>query len=352
MRGELVSVLPVGKLDMGYLEQLLDKYARPNGRVLSGAGIGEDATVIDFGDRYLIAKTDPVTFVTDEIGWYAVHVNANDIATTGAVPRWLLATLLLPEGRTDKALVESIFSQLAEACEGLGISLCGGHTEVTHGLGRPIVVGHMLGEVDCEQLVVSSGAQVGDIILLTKGIAVEGTAIVAQERRSELADAYSADFLDRCRGFLRDPGISVLPEARIAVSTARIHAMHDPTEGGLATGLWELARASGVGLRVDRDAIPVLPETEALCAHYGLDPLGLIASGSLVIALAIEDAQKVVDALASERISVTAIGEVVPADEGLALVVKGEAHDLPRFEPDEVARLLSEGDSGSAPHTS
>ena len=337
--------LPVGKLELEYLAQLLGRYTRLSERVLSGAGIGEDATVIDFGDRYLVAKTDPITFATEEIGWYAVHVNANDIATTGAEPKWFLATLLLPEGRTDRALVERIFCQLAEACEQLGISLCGGHTEVTYGLDRPIVVGQMLGEVAREQLVASSGAQVGDVILLTKGIAVEGTAIIARERGPELIDEYPADFLARCRNFLRKPGISVLPEARIAVRTAQVHAMHDPTEGGLATGLWELAQASGVGLRIDKAAIPILPETAALCARYGLNPLGTIASGALILALAPEDVQPVITALKSEGIPATAIGEVAPSEEGLALITEDEIQTLPRFEPDEISRLFVETDS-------
>jgi len=347
-----VDSLPVGKLELEYLAQLLARYAQLDERVLAGAGIGEDATVIDFGDRYLVAKTDPITFATEEIGWYTVHVNANDIATTGAEPKWFLVTLLLPEGRTDKALVERIFSQLSEACEQIGVSLCGGHTEVTYGLDRPIVVGQMLGEVARERLVTSNGTRVGDVILLTKGVAVEGTAIIARERGSELADEYPSDFLARCRNFLRDPGISILPEVRIALRTAQVHAMHDPTEGGLATGLWELAQASGVGLYIDQAAIPILPETAALCARYGLNPLGVIASGSLLLALASQDAQPVIDALASEGIPATAIGEVVPREEGLTLVVDSQAQELPRFEPDEIARLFAELDSPSKPNNS
>ena len=340
MEGPLGS-LPVGKLELEYLAELLSRYSHPTDRVLSGAGIGEDATVIDFGDRYLVAKTDPITFATDEIGWYAVHVNANDIATTGADPKWFLVTLLLPEGRTDRDLVETIFGQVAEACGQIGVSLCGGHTEVTYGLDRPIVVGQMLGEVARDRLVTSGGAQVGDLVLVTKGVAIEGTAIIARERASELATQYSPEFLNRCRSFLRDPGISVLPEARIAVSTARIHSMHDPTEGGLATGLWELARASGVGLCIHRSAVPVLPETAALCARYSLNPLGVIASGSLVIAVAPGDAEPLIAALASGGITATVIGQVVPAQEGLTLVEDGQAQRLPRFEPDEIARLFS-----------
>ena len=344
--------LPVGKLKLEYLAALLARYTQPEERVLLGAGIGEDATVIDFGDRYLVAKTDPITFATDEVGWYAVHVNANDIATTGAEPKWFLVTLLLPEGRTDKALVERIFSQLAEACGQIGASLCGGHTEVTYGLDRPIVVGQMLGEVAPDQLVTSKGARVGDMILLTKAVAVEGTAIIAREKASELADEYPEDFLSRCRNLLRDPGISVLPEARIAVRTAQVHAMHDPTEGGLATGLWELARASGVGLHIDRDAIPVLPETAALCARYDLNPLGVIASGSLLLALAPEDAPLVIAALDAAHIPATVIGKVILPEEGLILVVDGVAQRLPRFEPDEIARLFADWDSSTNPRSS
>ena len=347
-----MNSLPVGKLEMEYLAQLLARYAQLDERVLAGAGIGEDATVIDFGDRYLVAKTDPITFATEEIGWYAVHVNANDIATTGAEPKWFLVTLLLPEGRTDRALVEKIFGQLSEACGQIGVSLCGGHTEVTYGLDRPIVVGQMLGEVAKERLVTSDGARVGDAILLTKGIAIEGTAIIAREKGSELAEEYADDFLARCRNFLHDPGISVLREAQIALRTARVHAMHDPTEGGLATGLWELAQASGVGLRIDQAAIPILPETAALCARYNLNPLGLIASGSLLLALAPEDAQPVIAALKSEGIPATAIGEVVPPEEGLALIGDGGTQELPRFEPDELARLFSESDPSSNPNNS
>jgi hydrogenase maturation factor len=341
----------VGKLKLDHLVQLLTRYTRRDDRVLAGAGIGEDATVIDFGDRYLVAKTDPITFASEEIGWYAVHVNANDIATTGAEPKWLLVTLLLPEGRTSGALVEKVFGQLAEACEQIGVLLCGGHTEVTYGLDRPIVVGHMLGEVPRQQLVTSRGAQVGDVILLTKGVALEGTAILARERGPVLADEYPAEFLDRCRNLLRDPGISVVPEARIAVRTARIHAMHDPTESGVATGQWELAYASGVGLRIQQATIPILPETAALCGRFGLNPLGLIASGSLLLSLAAEDAERVEVALESEGIPTTVIGEVVPPEEGLILIMDGQAQELPRFEPDEIARLFVEEDCSSTSHS-
>ncbi|MDY7041071.1 MAG: AIR synthase related protein, partial [Chloroflexota bacterium] len=167
--------LALGKLPAEDLADLLDRYAHVDERVVVGPGIGVDATAIEFGDQLLVAKTDPITFATDEIGWYAVNVNANDVACLGATPRWFLATLLLPAGLTDRSLAERIFAQLSAACRHLGVSLCGGHTEITHGLERPIVVGQMLGEVTRDDLVLPGGAQAGDVVLLTKGIAVEAT---------------------------------------------------------------------------------------------------------------------------------------------------------------------------------
>jgi hydrogenase expression/formation protein HypE len=334
------NFLPVGKLEMDYLEQLLANYTQVNERVVIGAAVGEDAAVIDFGDRYLVAKTDPITFATAEIGWYAVHINANDVVTTGAIPRWFLATILLPAGSTDKAMVEGIFSQLSHACRQLGISFCGGHTEITYNLDRPIVVGQMLGEVERDRLVTTAGAQVGDDIILTKGIAIEATSIIAREKAEELASKYSAEFIDRCRNFLRQPGISVVREAQIATAQARVHAMHDPTEGGLAMGLWELARAADVGLLVHQERIEVLPETALLCAEYGLDPLGLIASGSLLIVLSPEDSARVIVKLKEAGIAATVIGQIVAREEGLKLMADGVTKDLPYFERDEIARLF------------
>lgn len=333
---------PLGKLSPEYLSALLDRYtfSLPDDRVLVYPGVGEDAAVIDMGDRWLVVKTDPITFATDEIGWYAVNVNANDIAAAGGVPRWFLSTLLLPEGSTDAALVERIMAQIAEACRALGVVPCGGHTEVTYNLDRPVVVGVMLGEVAPGQLVRSSGIQVGDVILLTKGIAVEGTAIIAREKEAELRRQFSAPFLKRCKAFLRDPGISVMREARIAVENAHVHAMHDPTEGGVATGLWELAIASEVGLEVDAEAIPIFAETDRLCRVFGLDPLGVIASGALLIAVAPQDVPCVSDALRQAGIAVSAIARAVPPDRGLNLRSATGTRPLPRYDQDEIARLF------------
>jgi hydrogenase maturation factor len=333
--------LPVGKLRAEALQALLEKAPVRDPRVLVGPRIGEDAAVIDMGDRYLVATTDPITFTSDEAAWHALQVNANDLAVRGARPRWFLATLLLPENRTTEASVEALFRQLGEACDELEVSLVGGHTEVTHGLDRALIVGTMLGEVERDKLVTTGGAQVGDAVVMTKGVPLEGAAIIAREREAELLErGVRPAVIRKAKAFLRIPGISVRPEAEIACELGRVHAMHDATEGGIATALHELATASGVGLRIDRDRIVVLPEGAAICGALGLDPLGTLASGTLVLTLPPADAGIVIHALAREGIDSHFIGQVVPRDRGVVLVAGAAADPMPVFAQDELARIF------------
>jgi len=332
--------LPVGKLPSAMLERLLT-LCRPDPRVLIGPRVGQDAAALAFGDQVVVAKTDPITFATDRIGWYAVNVNANDVACAGAVPRFFLATVLLPEAKATEEMAETIFRDIATSCEALDITLCGGHTEITYGLDRPIVVGQMLGDVARERLVSNNRSQVGDTVILTKGIAIEGTSLIAREKGDELADIVDAALLERTRGFLDAPGISVVPDAAVVCSVAHPHALHDPTEGGLATGLHELADAAGLGVAVDADGIAVLPETAALCDHCGLDPLGLIASGALLAVVAPADAGSVLDALAASGIAAAPIGHMVERNEGVTIQRGAARAALPRFDSDEVTRLFT-----------
>ena len=206
--------LPVGKLPHDLLARLLARAPADDPRILLGPGSGLDCAVIDLGDRLLALKSDPITFTADQIGWYAVQVNANDIATTGAQPRWMLATLLLPEGKTTAGDVEAIFEQITHACRELGISLIGGHTEVTHGFDRAVVCGTMIGEVERGRLVTPRGAKPGDRLLLTKGVPVEAVSILAREFAGKLAGLLSEEELQAARGYLLRPGISVVRDAR------------------------------------------------------------------------------------------------------------------------------------------
>jgi hydrogenase maturation factor len=338
----MTAFLPVGKLPPTLLAGLLERRGPADPRVVVGPRLGEDAAVIDMGDRYLVATSDPITFATEELGWYALQVNANDVAVRGARPRWFLATLLLPEGRADEAAVTRLFAEMGAACDELGVALVGGHTEVTHGLHRPIAVGTMLGEVAKDKLVTTAGARVGDAIVLTKGVPLEGAAIIAREREAELrARGAPAALLARAKGLLRRPGLSVLPEAEIACELAAVHAMHDPTEGGVAMALHELAGAAAVGLRVDRSRIAVIPEGAELCRAFGLDPLGTIASGALLMTLAPAEAGIVIHALAREGIDSHFIGQVVPREQGCVLVDGARQEPLPIFEQDEITRIFA-----------
>jgi len=331
---------PAGKLPSDILEKLLNTYTSKDDRVVVGPAIGEDAAVIDTGNRYLIAKTDPITFVAEDIGAYAVFINANDIATMGGTPRWCLATVLLPEKDTTPELAERIFSQLSSACKRIDVSLCGGHTEITVGIERPIVIGMMLGEVEKDGLITTSGAKEGDDIILTKAIAVEAVSIIARQKSEELADRFGKDFVNHCKRFTEDPGISILKEASIARRSGDIHSMHDPTEGGIATGLYEIAKAAGVGIIVDEARIPVMDECKALSNHYKLDSLGLIASGSLLITLDPAHSDIVMNNLIKNGITSSNIGKIVERGEGVKIKRGDDVKDLQMFEKDEITKIL------------
>jgi hydrogenase maturation factor len=335
-----MSVYPIGKLPLKDLARLLAKYAPDDSRLIVGGSVGEDAAVIDMGDRYLVAKTDPITFATDEIGWYAVNVNANDIACTGATPRWFLATLLLPEQTSTPELVDDIFGQIYSACTAMGISLVGGHTEITYGLDRPLVIGQMLGEVAPDKMVTTAGVQAGDDLILTKGIAIEATAIIATEMRPQLQKHFGDGSLNYYANFLHNPGISVVKDAAVAMAAGGVHAMHDPTEGGVATGLHELAQAANVGLEIIEEQLPYLPETVALCNHFGLDPLGVIASGALLIAADPHSTSKIVDHLAQAGTNANVIGRVQSPEKGRLLIGEAGSRPLPAFARDEITRLF------------
>ncbi|MEK7880201.1 MAG: AIR synthase-related protein, partial [candidate division NC10 bacterium] len=182
-----------------------------------------------------------------------------------------------------------------------------------------------------------------DAILLTKGIPLEGAAIIARERGAELERrGLPVALIERAKQFLHRPGLSVVPEALLACELAPVHAMHDPTEGGIATACWELAQAAGVGLRVERERIPVFPEGERFCREFGLDPLGTIASGALLLTLAPADAAVVLHACAREGIDCAFVGQVVPKEEGVVLVESGRSAPMPLFPQDEITKIFRE----------
>jgi hydrogenase expression/formation protein HypE len=342
--------LPPGKLPSGLLNAMLERYVRDDPSVIIGPGVGRDAAVLAFGDRALVVKSDPITFATQDAGRYLVNVNANDIACMGATPRWLLVTALLPETSTTSQLVEDLFASLASACDELGILLVGGHSEITIGLERPILVGLMLGDASPTELLDLRRAHPADAVVLCSGIAIEGTAILAQEARQALS-SLPPDLLEAATRLIDSPGISVVPAAR-ALRNAGIpvRGLHDPTEGGLMTAVAELAAAAGLGVEVEREQIPVLPETQAICEALDLDPLGLIASGALLAVVPPEHVSGTLDALRGSGINAAHIGTMLSWNEPNRLIVSGVARPLPSFAVDEIARYFARPANEASTH--
>ena len=286
-------------------------------------------------------------------GYYAVNVCANDLAVCGARPRFYLPTVLLPEGTTEDD-VRRICDQIGAACRALEIVVAGGHTEVTTAVNQPVVAGTLLGDiVQCaparraasarRKVVRTGGCRPGDLILLVGSAAVEGTSIIAREKRDALsAQGWTAAALDEAANYLYEPGISVLEPALAAAEAELVTAMHDPTEGGVATGLWEMADASGCGLEVELSAVPLTALTAAACAAFELDPLGTIASGGLLATAAPEDEEALLALWQGIGKTGQRIGRVLPADEGVYGLRAGRRVDLPRFDADEIVKLWAD----------
>lgn len=325
--------LPLGKLPMALLERVLKDFTISDPAILRGPRIGEDAAVVRVGDSKLIFKTDPVTFLSEDIAWYLITVNANDIACMGGTPRYLLVTMLLPEGIA-AAAVEALFQDFKRACDASAITLIGGHTEITHGIDRPIAIGFMIGELKGE-VIGASGAKPGDAILLSKAVPLEACSIIARQIPERIG--LDEDTLRQARDLVFDPGISVVKEAALAAAFGAT-ALHDPTEGGLATGLSELARASGCGLEVEFDRIPMHAIAGRILPTLGIDPLGAIASGSLLACCPPDKAHQILAAWEAAGVSGALIGRITTS--GLTLLKGGRSLPLPEFDRDELARVV------------
>jgi hydrogenase expression/formation protein HypE len=333
--------LPHGKLPNELLARYLAGLAVADPGMLVPAGIGEDVAAFDIaGTDTLVAHGDPITLSSRHIGEYAVVVNANDIAASGGVPRWLLATVLLPAGATP-SLALALLDGLRTAAASAGVAVAGGHTEVSDAVTRPVVSLTMLGTMRRADLRDKREVLPGDQVILTKALAVEGTALLAQELGERLRALGVDDReLDACRALL---GLmSVVPEARIAAGFAGVRAMHDVTEGGLATALRELAAACGHGIVVHRERVPLLPETRRLCELLGADPLGLIASGSLLVCCRPDEAGRLLRALDDGGIAAAVIGEVAERGDDVSALERGRPAPWPSFAADEAARLLAQ----------
>ena len=304
-----------------------------------GPAAGEDAAVAPVGNEpRLVLAADPITFPSADPGWHAVIVNANDVAATGGESRWFLSQVLAPPGTTE-GRIAAIADGIRRGCDEVGAVPAGGHTEITSAVERVVVAGTMVGVATAERVKPTAGAREGDMLVVTKGVAIEATAIVATEREEEVRRTFGADFQRRAAGFLADPGISVVAEARIAAGMLEVHAMHDVTEGGIATAVREVAEAAELGVIMAEAEIPRFFESKRLMTHFGLDILGAIGSGALLIACAEPATGELLERLEEAGTGAFVIGRFVRRSAGIQLVRGSVRRDLPVFASDELTRL-------------
>jgi len=317
-----MKTYPPGKIPWKEVAKKVRTHLPPE--VILGPAQGEDAALVKLGDEVWAVASDPITFTSHEAGTLSVIVNANDVIVRGALPRFFTAVVLVAPGEADEAHVSALLDQIRTACNILSVALIGGHTEVTPGLRHSIIVGTMLGRVTGRPIT-TGGLRPGNLIGMTRHAGLEGTAILRKE---------FASFFDRPPGGADAAGgmpLCVVAEAAGAASCDAVTALHDVTEGGVGEALHEMALASGCLIEVDEDAIPVLDETRALCAALGMNPHGLIGSGSLLVACT-DDGRKAVEA-AMVRCGVPFTWIARAADAG------GEPRTtLPRFERDEILK--------------
>lgn len=308
--------------------------------IILGPAVGEDAAIVRVGKETAVIATDPVTGAGEWLGWLAVNVGANDVATCGVEPRWFSSCMLLPRD-ADRALVERVCSQMDKAARQLKMAIIGGHCEITPGIQHPLVIGCSIGIARNGEYVTSSGAEVGNKIILTKGAGIEGTAILATDRRKALREVFNEGLLQEAENFFNE--ISVVKDALTAFKTGGVLAMHDPTEGGVAGGLHELADASNVGFYVHEEKILIPEETRKICAHFEIDPLQLISSGSLLIVAKEEKTKEIVSKLSQNSIHTSVIGELTKPSLGRKMVTReGKEMELVRPVSDHLWAALAE----------
>ncbi len=332
--------LPPGKIPIDILKDVVFKnLGASRSEVILGPAAGVDGAVLDFGNKNAIVSMDPITGAVERVGWEAINVNANDVATFGVEPAFFFSCIMLPEN-ADSKIVEIISTQMHNAAKELGIAIVGGHCESTPGLENPIVVGCIMGLTEKGKYVTAAGAKAGDKLILTKSAGIEGTAILASDREAQLAKTFNTTLLDSAKGFYKQ--ISVVKDALTAYKAGGVHAMHDPTEGGILNGIHEMADAAGLGVRVFEEKITIEPETAKICRFYEIDPLQLISSGALLIAADPQAANKIIDSLGQEHIYADVIGEFNPTPNKRIIIHKDDSPEiLPRPTSDHLWIALS-----------
>jgi hydrogenase maturation factor len=332
--------LPSGKVPTDILQNIVFKnLGISRSEVILGPTAGVDGAVLEIGDTSVIVSMDPITGAVERIGFEAVNINANDVATFGVQPAFLFSCIMLPEG-ADSQMVEVISTQMGKAAKDLGVAIVGGHCESTPNLVSPIVVCCIIGLTKKGQYVTAAGAKAGDKLILTKSVGIEGTAILATDREAQLSEVLSSEMLQSAKDFYNQ--ISVVKDALTAYQVGGVHAMHDPTEGGVFSGVHEMAKAANLGLRIFEEQLVVKPETLEICRYFAIDPLQLISSGALLIASEPKSASKIIETLKHQGIYAVVIGEFSSNPKECILQTKDEhTQALPKPVTDQLWTALS-----------
>ena len=319
--------MEIGKVPHDLLQKIVfQKLTHFDEKVKVAGGIGEDCAVLESGGQSIILSCDPITGTAKESGRLAVHVSCNDIASVGVRPLALLATILLPPESSEEDL-DKVMTEISETAESLGVSVIGGHTEVTDAVTRIVINTTAIGITDKKNVICSAGAKPGDKIIMTKTAAPEGTAIIAFEKEDELTRVFGKEFVQKAQAMMTQ--ISVVEEGMtVGALDMAVHAMHDITEGGIYGAVWELAEASNSGVIVYEENIPITDETKKICAHFNLNPYRLIASGNMV--LTTSNPETVLKALSEKNIPAAIIGEIVE-NPLKRLIFKNEKQDIAKM---------------------
>ena len=327
------SDLEIGKVPNHLLKDIvLGKLVNNRKEILVRPGIGEDCCVVDFGEYSCVMSSDPITGTANEVGRLAVHVTCNDVAACGVEPLGLIATILAPPGTSEHEL-EMIMDQLVETSSAINVDIMGGHTEITGAVTRFVIICTAVGKAPKNRVVATGGAKPGDCLVLTKSAGIEGTAIIAFEKEKELSELLGPELLKEAKNFLES--ISVVREGVLSAQFG-VTAMHDVTEGGVLGAVWEMCEASGTGAEISYSKLPIATSTKKICDYYGIDPLKLISSGSMLISVA--DGEGLVKRLKEENIPAAVIGKVIEGC-GRTLVKDNEPVEIQQPGSDELYKV-------------
>lgn len=325
----------LGKIPEAVLKRsVLNQIGHRRDEVLVGPAIGEDCSVLAVAeDEVLVLSTDPITGTVQDIGTFAVHITANDIASNGAEVIGIMLTILLPD-QTSEGELRTAMQDIEKACKKLNIEIIGGHTEVTKAVNQPIITVTGVGKMKRSEMIKTAGARPGQEIVMTKWAGLEGTAIIAAAREAELGKKYSQSFLDGAKKMI--DYISVVPEAMVARACG-VTSMHDVTEGGIFGALWEIGAASKVGLEVDLKKILLKQETVEICEFYDINPYMLISSGCMLIIT--EQANLLVEKLKAVGIAAAVIGRITDGNDRI-IINEEERRFLEPPKSDELYKVM------------